>query len=351
MHKTLKTEDYKVVSSLEQIGLQSWRDLYHMHPGATVFQSYEMYELYKATGFMKPVLIGIKNNSGILSGLLLAFITRQSSGLKGYFSTRTLVIGGPLIRPDEQESATVLHLLLRGLIDAVGGKSIFIQFRNFWDLSAYKEVFVKNGFRFYDRLNILVDTSSSETVLRNMAQSRWKQIKKGIASGASIVEATTEEQVTECYHILQELYRNKIRKPLPGLEFFLNFFRLNKNGELGIIRLVMYQDRIIGGIFCPVTKNKMIHELYVCGLDKEYKQLYPSVIATWSAIDYALKHDIPVFDFMGVGIPNREYGVREFKARFGGEMTNYGRYARVNNRFLYLIAELGYNILTLTRKI
>lgn len=32
------------------------------------------------------------------------------------------------------------------------------------------------------------------------------------------------------------------------------------------------------------------------------------------------------FDFMGAGKPNKPYGVREFKKRFGGELVEYGRY-------------------------
>jgi hypothetical protein len=54
---------------------------------------------------------------------------------------------------------------------------------------------------------------------------------------------------------------------------------------------------------------------------------------------------------MGVGIPGRSYGVRTFKARFGGEMVNFGRFARVNNRLIYFISEIGYNLLALMKKI
>jgi lipid II:glycine glycyltransferase (peptidoglycan interpeptide bridge formation enzyme) len=122
-------------------------------------------------------------------------------------------------------------------------------------------------------------------------------------------------------------------------------------GKLGIIRLVKYEDKIIGGILSPVTPGKTIYEWYVCGLDHEYKTLYPSVLATWSAIEYAVKNGLPYFDFMGVGIPERDYGVRDFKMRFGGERVNYGRFARVNNKWLYLAAEAGYNFMAAMKKI
>jgi len=54
---------------------------------------------------------------------------------------------------------------------------------------------------------------------------------------------------------------------------------------------------------------------------------------------------------MGVGIPEREYGVREFKMRFGGKTVNFGRFARINNKTVYTISEIGFNILTLLKKI
>jgi lipid II:glycine glycyltransferase (peptidoglycan interpeptide bridge formation enzyme) len=157
--------------------------------------------------------------------------------------------------------------------------------------------------------------------------------------------------VRDFYEILHDLYRHKVKKPLPAWDFFEQFYQLSKDGRLGTIQLVEYQGRIIGGILSPVTPGKTIYEWYVCGLDQQYREVHPSVLATWAALDFAVKNNIPRFDFMGVGIPDRKYGVRDFKARFGGEMVNYGRFARVNNRFVYVISEIGYNIVTLLKKI
>ncbi|MEE4256726.1 MAG: GNAT family N-acetyltransferase, partial [Bacteroidales bacterium] len=149
------------------------------------------------------------------------------------------------------------------------------------------------------------------------------------------------------------------RKPLADWSFFESFYNQSAprttNREphtgIGIIRLIRFNDRIIGGILAPVFENKCIYEWYVCGLDREYTAQYPSVLATWAAIDYAAQNGIECFDFMGVGRPNIPYGVRDFKARFGGEEVNYGRLTRINNRLLYHIAELGYNVLALFKKI
>jgi len=39
---------------------------------------------------------------------------------------------------------------------------------------------------------------------------------------------------------------------------------------------------------CPILQRKVIYEWYVCGLDREIKDVYPSILATWAAIDYAV---------------------------------------------------------------
>jgi lipid II:glycine glycyltransferase (peptidoglycan interpeptide bridge formation enzyme) len=91
----------------------------------------------------------------------------------------------------------------------------------------------------------------------------------------------------------------------------------------------------------------------VCGLDADYRSrgIFPSVLATWAAIEHGAASDCAIFDFMGVGKPDEPYGVRDFKMRFGGTVVNYGRYIRINNQLKYAVAELGYNFLTWLKKV
>ena len=38
-----------------------------------------------------------------------------------------------------------------------------------------------------------------------------------------------------------------------------------------------------------------------------------------------------IFDFGGAGKPNEEYGVRDFKKKYGGKLVNFGRYEKVHS--------------------
>ena len=132
-----------------------------------------------------------------------------------------------------------------------------------------------------------------------------------------------------------------MRTPLWSEEFFLQFYR----NEVGKYLLVKFNGKVIGGMMCPVFNNKAIYEWYVCGLDEEYRELYPSVMATYAAIEYAKKHTIEMFDFMGAGKPDIPYGVRDFKMEFGGEQVEHGRYLYICKPWLFKMGKIAVKML------
>ena len=48
---------------------------------------------------------------------------------------------------------------------------------------------------------------------------------------------------------------------------------------------------------------------------------------------------------MGAGKPNVPYGVRDFKAEFGGQLVEHGRFLHICQPFLYRIGTLGVRLL------
>ena len=112
--------------------------------------------------------------------------------------------------------------------------------------------------------------------------------------------------------------------------------------------LIKYQNDIVGGIMCPIYKET-IYEWFVCGKDGEIKNIYPSVLATWAPIEYAAQNGLEYFDFLGAGKPDDDYGVREFKSKFGGKEISFGRYLRVNNKLLYHVGKTGLNLMKMLK--
>lgn len=331
--------DLEIVSRLP---VDVWSEFVERHPHGNIFQTPVMFRLFQDTRNYSPVLAAVVDSNKEIAGILLGVVQREWRNPFGYLTSRCLVWGGPLVKPFEPrfENRTV-DMLLRELVRRVKSRAIYIQIRNLFDMQRYLSIFNTNGFEYADHLDFVVKTANRDQVRQTMSASRWRQIKKGMKAGAEIVEPVDIDQVKRFYYILKDLYRSTVRKPLPDWSFFENFFYQNRKEGWGKYFLVRYQERIIGGIMCPITRRRGIYEWYVCGLDRQFKGVYPSVLATWAAIDYALNNGLDYFDFMGAGRPDQDYGVREFKSKFGGELVHWGRIERINNRFFYRMGKLG----------
>lgn len=302
---------------------------------ATWFQTEAAYLFFASLPtMMRPFAYGVAED-GVLKGVVVGFVTVEQSWWRQFFTRRAIINGGPLLAEDISTEA--LRLLLRRLREEVSKEAIYIEMRNFNDYSRWKDRFEACGFAYQPHLNFHLDCSEESVIQRNMHESRRRQVRKGLASGAVIEEAKTEQEVRDFYRILEQLYRRKVKTPLFGLEFFLAFFQQ----EWGKYLLVKYEGKVIGGMMCPILEGRTIYEWYVCGLEEPYREQHPSVMATYAAMQYAVEHGLPRFDFMGAGKPGDDYGVRAFKAQMGGQLVEHGRFLLIAKPLLYRIGVLG----------
>lgn len=331
----------EISANEHQIDQKNWNDFITQHPHGNFFQSPQFFHFLHELPGVKPSIISAWYAQQLV-GLLLAFRQKENNGVKGFFSRRTIVYGGPLVTGWYGD--TVVQLLLKHLHKEQ--KSIYTEFRNLFDLSKYRAIFEKLGYTYNQHLNYIVSIpDEAEATLQLLNSSKRRQVRKSLKNGAEITKPNGIEEVWGFYEILKQLYRQKIKKPLPNWEFFKNF---HKNKNLGVYLLVKYNKKVIGGIMCPVLNNTL-YEWYICGEDNQYKNIYPSVLATYAPIAYAAKNGLQYFDFMGAGKPGQDYGVREFKSKFGGEEVENGRFIRVNNKFLFSIGKVGLKALSLIR--
>ncbi len=309
-----------------------WLKLLEESQHATPFQTPEFYSLTNSVSGMSAYAFAVTANER-LTALAVATVF-AGRGPAGYLSRRAIIYGGPVLLPGENES---LESLLGIIHEVLSRRAIYIETRNFSDYAEYRAVFLRKGWSYVPYLDIRIDTADYDSMTSALSASRRRQIRKALAGGAEIKEADSPADVDAFYRLLKDHYYRRVRKPLMPYDFFMEAYRR----EFGKYLLVWHEERIIGGIFCPVMKGRSIYEFFVCGLDHELRELYPSVMATWAAMDYACRNGIPSFDLMGAGKPGEDYGVREFKTRFGGRQEEFGRYLRINSRILYRIGRAG----------
>ncbi len=270
-------------------------------------------------------------------------------------TTRAVVYGGPVFATglSEDEKSTAVETLLNSLNSHLKNRCLYIQFRNFSDNTSFEKIFGSFGYRFTDRLNLLKSIEDPEKAFQALSPSRRRQVRLSRDKGLVIRLAQNIEEISQFYLLLQELYRDKVRKPLPPPELFNQFYLLSQTRSYGCILIAEYQGKIAGGIVAPYTPGGSIFEWYVCGLDKAYRPLgiYPSAALTWAAMEAGIAAGCQTFDFMGMGVPHKPYGVREFKARFGGTWVNHGRWLRINHTLSYRMVEIAYNLMRRLKKV
>jgi hypothetical protein len=302
-----------------------------------IFQSDEFYSFLEGTGYLEPFRFSVYRSDREV-GRIQGFIQRDGGALKRYLSRRAIINGGPWFAEDVtgSEVESVLKECVKGLRKRV----IYIEIRNYRDYSAYNNLFSRNGFKLEPHYDFWVETED-DAWQKRMESSRLRFVKASLKNGASIIQNPTSEDVTSFYSVLKSLYTEKIKKPLFPLEFFTE---LQKMPFCKYI-LVQYQERVIGGMLCVYDKEAT-YEWYVCGLDGVYKNIYPSILATYSAIQFAAESGCKRFDMMGAGAPgDGGYGVREFKAKFGGELKEFGRFKYVSDKFLYNVGKVGVSLM------
>ena len=319
---------------------QQWNELVQSSPTSTWFQTDEAYRFYQSVGGMQAFAYGVSQESR-LTGVVVGYTTQEKCNFRQHFTCRTIIYGGPLLADDISETA--LAELLKAVKKTayrqspIANRPIYIESRNFHDYSKWKSIFEANGFVYKKHLNFHINTTSLDLAQGNIGKHRWRYIRLSMRDGAKIVDHPTIEQVRAFYTILQDLYRTKVRTPLWSWDFFERLFHTEHARYI----LVELDGQIVGGTACVCLPGKAVYEWYACGLDNCRDDIRPLSVAIWGEMQYAAENGYPLFDFMGAGSPDQPYGVRDFKAEFGGELVENGRFLCVRKPLLYWIGKMG----------
>lgn len=329
------------ILTADEIDYDNWNRLIAESTTATFFQTPACYNLYRKLGFLKPFLFGVEKKS-VLKAVICGYVISEKGLIPRFFSKRAIVQGGVAMVDDIEED--VLLCFIKYVKDEFSKKAIYLEIRN---LNSYKEhidLFKKAGFRYHKHLNFHLDLTDTQKVEKNLSNNIRRQIKHTKKNNVTCELTSNEHEIHELYNILAELYRKKIKLPLFPYDFFSELLKLSEAKFF----IVKYNNKVAGGIICVFLEKKTVYEWYICGKDFSDENIFPTAFATWSAIEYGIRNGFNRFDFMGAGKPGEKYGVRDFKAKFGGHLVENGRFLAVNNLFLYY---LGSKFITIKKNI
>ena len=309
------------------------------HLYGTIFHTPYMFDVYRETPNYEPFAYYAVDEEKQIKAMLSGVIETVKPGFLSGLSKRAVMLQAPIF--DETEA---LDYLLSEYSKIMKHKVVYSEIRNQYSYDKMNMVMINRGFEFTPHYNFIVDCIDPDNTWKRISESKRRQIKKALKNGSVIEENPDIGQIKEFYKILDNLYKIKVKKPLAPFQYFQALYDVCVPNNKVKFLIIMKELNVIGGIVCPISNYKFIHENYIAGLDQDYKDCYPSVMATWAAIDYACRNGIEKFDFMGAGSPGDDYGVREFKEKFGGELIHTGRYIGVHSRPKYWIANYGFKL-------
>ena len=329
---------------IETIDRDQWAQFVAGHPRGNIFQTPEMSDVFRAASNSRPVFLSAVDAEGRILGILLAQLQRFYRGLAGRLTARVVVIGGPLLKDDDQE---VGHALLQRFDEAVSGQVVYSQFKNLWKMDNLRPLFASRSYKYDEHLNILVDlTGGEEALWKGLSKARKEGIRKARRNNLSFEVTESPDVIPTFYELLKKTYKN-IGLPFPAMDFFyalsdclspgsIKFFDVRKDGQpLTILAALIYK-----GVLYAYFIGRV--------MDENCLRMKPVDFLYWEVLSWGVRNGCQVFDWLGAGKPKQEYGVRDFKLQYGGVLHEFGRYEKVYNAALMKLGTLG---IKLKRKI
>jgi hypothetical protein len=332
--------DFKITDRLDE---KTWSDFVNQHPQGNIFHTPEMFQVFMQAIGYQPELRAAVSEKGQVLALFLPVQVSLKDGFMSRLTTRSIAYGSTLCTPDSA-GKEALEALLSDYSKKTGSKGLYTELRHLTDLSAMQPIFTNCGFEFQEHLNFLIDLDcTSEELFNKIGARTRKHIRRAIKKEQiAIDEVENIQQIKSIYQMIKKSYLDA-HIPVADISLFEAAF--NVLYPLNMVKFTLVR---LGNIYIASSVELIFKDViygWYGGVDRVYSSYTPSEFITWHILEWGSENGYITYDFGGAGSPNEKYGVRDFKAKFGGRLVNYGRNTCVHDPILLQISTAGYNIL------
>jgi lipid II:glycine glycyltransferase (peptidoglycan interpeptide bridge formation enzyme) len=315
-----------VVNHLDE---ESWRSFVFNHPHSNIFHSPDMFEVFKRANGYHPLIWGVTDdNNQPIAILPIVHVTLLDDFFR-YFTTRAISYGSILFDM-EWASRDALPLLLRTYSQNINRKVLFTELRNQSDLNEFQPVLAECGFSFEEHVNFWIPLDrSEEDIWLKISKTGQQRIHSAKRKGVVVEAVNDQAGIDIAYRLLQKVY-SRAKVPLANPTLFHAAFEVLSPLEMIQVFLARMEDNYIGARLILIHKGRIID--WYAGADRDYSTYSPNELLVWHTIQWGRANNFSLFDFGGAGNPNEDYGPRVFKAKFGGELVNFGRNTCVHSQ-------------------
>ncbi len=319
-----------------------WQDFVLQNPQGNIFHTPQMFQVYTAAKNHAPHLWAAQQGAQILA-LFLPVELSLYPGLARHFTTRAVVYGSTLCQPDAQGYAA-LDELLRHYRRNASPAVLYTELRNLHQQTDQRTVLESNGFIYEDHLDYLVDLNRPpEEIFNQIGKRTQKNLRQEMKKNRVFVEELrSRDQIPEWYRVLKRTYQAR-SVPLADISLFYAAYDI-----LTPLKMVRFSQALINHTVAAVSVELLYKDRvfgWYGGTQREFTAFIPNEILTWSILQWGAQNGYALYDFGGAGKPGEPYGVRDFKAKFGGQLVNFGRYVYKNHPMRLALSQTVYELL------
>lgn len=317
-----------------------WREFVDRHPQGNIFHTPEMFQVFERARGHSPLLQAALDENNRVLALLLPVQVTLKNGTFRRLTTRSIAYGGVLCASDSL-GKTALPSLLNIYIKSASREALFTEIRNLSDMSSIQPLLSQCGFIYEDHLDYLIDLNKPpEQVLQTIGSRTRKHIRQGLRKGNVKIELITDyNQLNDWYELICKSYR-EARVPLADRSLFEAAYDILKPKGM-----VQFWLGSIGSNYVAASAELVYKDIiygWYSGVDRSFASELPGEMLMWHVLSWGAQNGYKTYDFGGAGKPSEAYGVRDFKAKFGGQLVSYGRYTLVHSPTLLHFSEKGY---------
>ncbi len=320
---------------------ERWSAFVQRHPWSSIFHTPEMHGVFEQTRGYRSAVWSALDDAGEIRALFTPVAIATLGGPLRALTTRVVAFANPLVAP-EPDALRALNVLLRSYQRGPARSALFTEIRNVSGDGTPSAVLASRGFRHERHLNFLVDlTPDEETLWGRVASGARRNIQKARKTGVRVEEATDDAGIEAGYRILREVYK-RIRVPLPDRSLFDAAQRILRPRGMFRLLLAVLDDGPIGAM--SLLRYKDMVTYWYTGTLRAYTTHRAGDLLVWHAITSSRTDGCRTLDFGGAGRPDEPYGVRDFKAKYGGELVDPGRDVWVPHPFRLRVTTAGYEL-------
>lgn len=320
-----------------------WSRFVDGHPKGNVFHTPEMFDVFQSARGCSPELWAVIEEGPRILALMIPVRIVWVSHLLSPVTTQTVVYGG-VLHVDDREGEQGLRRLLQGYCENVNWTRSYTEIRNLHEQGSALPILEASGFEYEEHLNFLINIGRAPAeIMQDIGSRTRKNIRRALRrENVKTLVATQWKEAQECYGIVERSYK-AANVPVIDISLFRAAFEMLYPRRMIRFSMAQVEDRIVASSIDLVYKD-VIYGWYG-GVDRDYSSYMPNEVLTWRILEWGSESGYHLYDFGGAGKPDEEYGVRDFKAKFGGELVCYGRNTCIHAPMRLRLSKVVYELL------